>query len=269
MSISAITNNLGLTGNEERIFSYLATLYYYGKDWEGPMDRLGKQKGISHQTVGRIIESLTQKQLISKAGQKIQIINQQVQDLIGRKEVENGHVNAQYGQNKVYDGQNSQEKEKNQKNKEEIKDKIKDNNSSLLKDVMSQPRQPLCFNSFIPPTWEDIVLFAQEKRMPLPLYKKFYAYYSANGWTLKGGKQMSNWKAALTYWWETEQTRSAQVGNRGQFGHATEQEQASYAGSEYTAYLARTERKRQEELEREQNVETRCVTFEEFKQMAG
>jgi len=225
------------------------------KSWKGSYRELAEESGCGNKdTAQRAVEVLIQRGLVKLEDGVFSMT----------------HIETDMTQNETAMTQNETESKEKRTKKENnnIKDITKDNNSSLLKDVTSQPRQPLYFNSFIPPTWDDIVLFAEEKDMPTPFYKKFYAYYSANGWTLKGGKQMSNWKAALTYWWEKEKEKP-QVGNRGQFVRATEQEQASYAGSEYTAYLTRTEQKRQEELKREQNVETRCVTYEEFKQMAG
>jgi len=260
MTIRAISRQLKLIGSEVLVFEYLAALYYYGQVWKGTMEKLGEETlAGSKQTMGRIVEKLEKMGLVEKNGMTIRLINQEIMDQIGTKQVQNGTE-------KFQNGTEWQEKEKKQKKKEEYKDKIKDNNSSLVMDMKSQPQQPIYFNSFISPTWDEIVAYAQEKGMPLTLYTKFYAYYSANGWTLHHGAKMVNWKATLAYWWEKEKTNAARVTYRNPYGQASTQELASYAGAQYADFLERKEREKQKELVRQQNAETRHVSYEEYKE---
>ncbi len=48
-----------------------------------------------------------------------------------------------------------------------------------------------------PPTWEELVVFADSKCISREVVVKFYSHYSSNGWRKTHGGKIYNWKAAL------------------------------------------------------------------------
>lgn len=56
---------------------------------------------------------------------------------------------------------------------------------------------------FIPPTLDEVISYAKEIESPVdPEY--FFDHYESNGWTLKGGQKMKNWKATMRNWTRRE-----------------------------------------------------------------
>lgn len=104
-----------------------------------------------------------------------------------------------------------------------INNNIINNNSSSLADEAATPPQLSSLSSFIPPSENEVLAYANQKKIPEMVARKFHQYYQGNGWYLRKGQKMKVWRSVLDYWWSTEQkdqqTRAVtmiQAGGRGQ-----------------------------------------------------
>lgn len=191
MTIRAITKQLDLWGNEALVFEYLASLYYHGQLWKGSMKKLGEESRVgSIQTVSRVIDKLAQQGLVEKCGTTISLIKQEVLDLIGNKQFQNGNNNVQNGSKNFQNGNLVQEKEKKQKKKENMKEKESENNNTHTRTLVFDKNK-----IFEPPVWKDWFQFGQDNDIPYVTCKKAWCFYMMRGW-----KDVRNWKAALMYW---------------------------------------------------------------------
>ena len=94
---------------------------------------------------------------------------------------------------------------------------------SPLADTAATPPQLSSLSSFIPPSENEVLAYANQKKIPEIVARKFHQYYQGNGWYLRKGQKMKVWRSVLDYWWSTEQkdqqTRAVtmiQAGGRGQ-----------------------------------------------------
>ncbi|TRX01368.1 transcriptional regulator [Flavobacterium gawalongense] len=52
----------------------------------------------------------------------------------------------------------------------------------------------------IPPKWNDVIAFFQEKNTPDIEAEKFFNHFQSNGWLVGGKSKMKDWKAAASNW---------------------------------------------------------------------
>lgn len=52
----------------------------------------------------------------------------------------------------------------------------------------------------IPPDWELVMVFFEDKQIPLVEAEKFYNHFQSNGWLVGGKSKMKDWKAAARNW---------------------------------------------------------------------
>lgn len=121
--------------------------------------------------------------------------------------------------------ENAQNEHKNAQIEQRLNNKINNinNNSSSLADLAATPPQLSSLSSFIPPSENEVLAYANQKKIPEMVARKFHQYYQGNGWYLRKGQKMKVWESVLDYWWSTEQkdqqTRAVtmiQAGGRGQ-----------------------------------------------------
>ena len=89
------------------------------------------------------------------------------------------------------------------------KAKEKENAKKNEKEIESTQRG--CTQSstgFIPPTEEQIRLFCIEQKLSKTDSRKFFNYYSANGWKM-GSAPMVDWKAAARLWNDREEEKQS------------------------------------------------------------
>ncbi len=93
--------------------------------------------------------------------------------------------------------------EKPKKAKEKKKEKGKE------KEIEStQGGRTQSFAGFIPPTEEQIRLFCTDQNLTKTDPRKFFNYYSANGWKM-GNTPMADWKAAARLWNDRENEKQS------------------------------------------------------------
>jgi len=69
------------------------------------------------------------------------------------------------------------------------------------------------------PTWSQVRQYCIERGHNLEAAKSFFAYYTANGWTLKRGAKMQDWTALLCFWMQKEHEKAARFATRAQSGY--------------------------------------------------
>ena len=68
-----------------------------------------------------------------------------------------------------------------------------------------QPQQDI----FIVPSFEELLSYGRERGYDFKEMKKYYQYYSGNGWTLKRGAKMKSWQATLGFWMSRVEEKKA------------------------------------------------------------
>lgn len=68
-------------------------------------------------------------------------------------------------------------------------------------------------NGFIPPTEEQVRLFCTEENLSKTDSRKFFNYYSANGWKM-GNTPMADWRAAARLWNDREVEKQSPTADR-------------------------------------------------------
>lgn len=79
-------------------------------------------------------------------------------------------------------------------NQEGIDEKVKENNTSINNKKKIYKRK-----DFVPPTLEEIQNYCEERKNNVNA-KKFYDYYSTNGWRDSNDKPIKNWKLKIINW---------------------------------------------------------------------
>lgn len=67
---------------------------------------------------------------------------------------------------------------------------------------------------FRSPTLDEVTAYVNEIKSPVDP-EHFFDYYEANGWTLKGGQKMKNWKATIRNWTRREKNGRKDKGSPG------------------------------------------------------
>ena len=87
-----------------------------------------------------------------------------------------------------------------------INNNINNNSSCLAGDAATpQPQQ----DKFIVPSFEEVLSYGRERGYDFKEMKKYYQYYSGNGWTLKRGAKMKSWPATLGFWMSRVEEKKA------------------------------------------------------------
>jgi hypothetical protein len=95
-----------------------------------------------------------------------------------------------------------------------------DNNKEYIKDIGDKPPSP---SKFIPPSLDEVKSYCQERNNKVDPEKFFY-HYEANGWVQgKAGKPIKNWKAAVHTWEKNEFDNKDSAANTKQQGKPTNQ----------------------------------------------
>ena len=68
-----------------------------------------------------------------------------------------------------------------------------------LYEVESEAGKPPTRTRFIPPTEEEIAAYCHERQNDVDA-RRFFDYYTANGWTQGRGKPIRDWRAAVRTW---------------------------------------------------------------------
>jgi len=229
--------SLGLRGSVLLCYTALRALCANpSASWRGSYQRLSDESGCGcRMTAERSVSALVKRGLIRKDGNQFSIA-QFVQ------------ISAQIVQPNAQSVQFSKEKSNK---KENIIKEIKGGGGNIAPPP--------------PPTYFDVFSFGKQKNIPESVCLGFYAYYSEFNWKHKNGDYVTNWKATLTNWYLREKKSAAKSVYQSIYGHASEQQQAEYAGSQYAEYQARKQKEQQEEQARQQNEETRYISYADYK----
>lgn len=86
--------------------------------------------------------------------------------------------------------------------------KIEKSKSNKNSEESTQRGRTQSSTGFIPPTEEQIRLFCTEQNLTKTDSRKFFNYYSANGWKM-GNTPMVDWKAAARLWNDREEEKQS------------------------------------------------------------
>ena len=74
------------------------------------------------------------------------------------------------------------------------------NDSNTIKEKKNKENNKKVNKESIPPTFEEVLKYAQERNQSNDLAKRFYDYFNAGNWIDSKGKKVSNWKQKFITW---------------------------------------------------------------------
>ncbi len=83
----------------------------------------------------------------------------------------------------------------------------KEDNIYILSDAAASENKDFS-KSCIPPALYEVQLYAREKGIVTDV-RKFWEYYNARGWVTKNGRHITDWRATLRYWADTEKKHAS------------------------------------------------------------